>query len=185
MNKLEKKALDSDENIKKAFYSSVVGRCVNILNDYLDTDTTHSAEGFEWYYLKTQGLQPMVKSINILIANGYDLDLATEYVRTRVIDDTFKGVEMEIEVKKWLKSKYGLDCRFSNWKEDSEYAVDLVGSNFAIQVKPETYKGSNPSLDKDKKKNFNKHRNYEAKTGKRVGFVFYDKNKNLKLERYE
>ena len=185
MNKLEKKALDSDKSIQTAFYSSVVGKCVNILNDYLKTNTAHSLEGFEWYYLKTQGLQPIVKAINILISKGYDLDLATEYVRTRVIDDTFKGVKMEIEVKKWLKSKYGLSCRFSNWKEDSEYAVDLVGTNFAIQVKPDTYKGSNPSLDKDKKIHLNKHRNYEAKTGKRVGFVFYDKNKNLKLERYE
>lgn len=185
MTRDQKKSLDSDRLIQRAFYSSVVGRCVSILKDYLRTTSEPSLEGFEWFYIRTKGIKPIVKAINILIESGYSLDLSTEYVRERLIADTFKGVSMEIKAKKWLKDTYNLDSRFSDWSEDSKYCVDLIGENFAIQVKPESYKGSNPSLDKDKVLHLKKHREFESKTGKRVGFIFYDKNNNLKIQKYE
>lgn len=173
-----KKKLDGCPNVAKAFYSDVVGKCVSILKDYMNSEENPTLDGFEWYYIRTKGIAPLVKSINMVISNGYSLELSTEYVRLRVFEQTFKGSEMEIEALKHIRSK-GKDCRSANWDEDSAYAVDIIGDSFAIQVKPSTYKGSNPSLDKDKSIHFKKHREYERLTGKNVFYMFYDKNNNF------
>ena len=187
MDSLLKKKMDSSSQVNKAIYSSVVGKCMDILKSYLLNDSEPSLEGFEFFYIRTKGIKPLVKSINMVMAQGYSLDDATDYVRVRVFDDTWNGRIWEIRAKNWLMDEYNLDCRFATWQEDSKHCVDLVGDKFAIQVKPITYKiGNNPSLISDRRNHMNQHRKYESITGKRVGHIFYNKKTNkLTLERYE
>ena len=91
MDSLLKKKMDSSSQVNKAIYSSVVGKCMDILKSYLLNDSEPSLEGFEFFYIRTKGIKPLVKSINMVMAQGYSLDDATDYVRVRVFDDTWNG----------------------------------------------------------------------------------------------
>ena len=181
-----KKEMDSSHQVNKAIYSSVVGRCMAILKDYVSSESEPSLDGFELFYLRTKGVKPLIISVNMVMKDGYSLQDSIDYVRIRVFDDTWTGFEWENKAKKYLLDEFGLKCRFANWEEDSKYCVDLIGKDFAIQVKPISYKlGSNPSLVRDRESHFAQHEKYEAKTGKRIGHVFYNKKTNqLNLERY-
>ena len=179
--------MDSSEEVNKAFYSRVVGKCVEILKDYAFEEDNPCLEGFQAYYLNKKGLDGLIKATGIVMAQGYSLEESIKYVFIRVFENTWVGFEWEKRAKKFIKEKYGLESRFANSYEDFKYSVDLIGSNFAIQVKPISYKiGNNPSLTKDRKKHLQNQKDFESKTGKRVGYVFYNSKTNkLSLEKYK
>ena len=78
-----------------------------------------------------------------------------------------------MRVKNFMKSK-GFEMTYAEDKVDKLYSVDLEGEDFAIQVKPITYKtGSNEGLMADKKMNIGKNEMYEKCFGKKVYLVYY------------
>lgn len=186
MNRELKKQMDASKEVNKAIYSNVVGKCMQILKDYVSSEAEPSLEGFKNYYYRTKTIKPLVKAICMVMSEDYSLNDAAEYVDIRVFEDTWNGHLWEYKAKQWLKDKYDLDCRFANWEEDAKYCVDLIGDNFAIQVKPITYKkGSNPSLMKDRESHLKQHRKYEEETNKSIRHIFYDKNTGkLTIENY-
>ncbi len=58
MDRLLKKNMDSSSQVNKAIYSSVVGKCMDILKSYLLNDSEPSLEGFELFYIRAEGIKP-------------------------------------------------------------------------------------------------------------------------------
>lgn len=115
----------------------------------------------------------------MVVANGgYSLEDAKRYVYVRVFEDTWNGKQWELKVKNDLDSK-GKRTRFSTTKEDYIYSIDLVGDDFAVQIKPISYDlGNNPSLRMDKIKHKEAHIKYKSKFNKSVFFAFYNNKTN-------
>ena len=172
---LDKRKMDADVNIKPALAPKIVGYCMNILEGYLlSTNDEGTFKGFEEYYLNTQGKDGLIKASNMIVSKGYSLSEAKQYVYTRVFSDTWNGKYWEIKVKKDMLSK-GFKMTYSTTEEDYKYCIDLVGDTFALQVKPMSYyKGTNPSLMIDKKRHKQAQLRYTERSGKVVGYAFYD-----------
>ena len=174
-----KRKMDADVSIKTALSPNVVGYCVHTLEEYLTEEPNGNLDGFINYYIDKKTKEPLLNASDMVVLNGgYSLEDAKRYVYVRVFEDTWSGKQWELKIKNDLESK-GKRTRFSTTKEDYIYCIDLVGDDFAIQVKPISYDlGNNPSLLMDKKKHKEAHIKYEAEFNKPVFFAFYNNKTN-------
>jgi len=177
--------LDRSTNplIKKALWSNVVGGVMQLCRNCRDEKGTISESVFYDYYKDKQGVEGLNKSYEMIMQGMYKeypdssleekKDTARKWIYKRVIKDTVVGFEWEMRVKNFMKSK-GFEMTYADDKVDKLYSVDLEGEDFAIQVKPITYKtGSNEGLMADKKMNIGKNEMYEKYFGKKVYLVYY------------
>jgi len=177
--------LDRSTNplIKKALWSNVVGGVMQLCRNCRDEKGTISESVFYDYYKDKQGVEGLNKSYEMIMQGMYKeypdssleekKDTARKWIYKRVIKDTVVGFEWEMRVKNFMKSK-GFEMTYAEDKVDKLYSVDLEGEDFAIQVKPITYKtGSNEGLMADKKMNIGKNEMYEKYFGKKVYLVYY------------
>lgn len=107
------------------------------------------------------------------------LDEAIDFVKIRVLDEIWMGVEREINTVEKLKSFYPNLC----FKEvpvdfDAKYAVDCEVYNkdkliLAIQIKSDAYKYNKSKILKETKSyNLEKNRRYTSKYGADVLYVY-------------
>ena len=177
--------LDRSTNplIKKALWSNVVGGVMQLCRNCRNEKGTISESVFYDYYKDKQGVEGLNKSYEMIMQGMYKeypdssleekKDTARKWIYKRVIKDTVVGFEWEMRVKNFMKSK-GFEMTYADDEVDKLYSVDLEGEDFAIQVKPITYKkGSNEGLMADKKMNIGKNEMYEKYFGKKVYLVYY------------
>lgn len=167
-----------NKNILGAFSPKIVGSCMQLAKlCYNKKNNIDENIFFEFYKNETKyGIKSLNKARNIILNEGYTYKETTEYVYKRVIKDTVKGLQKEIDVINDLYKK-GYKAYFASADIDINYSVDLICKNFSIQVKPNTYKlGNNPSLNLDKQKHLMQHIAYQKKYNKPVFFIYYNKN---------
>ena len=174
MTQQQLRTLNADQTIKKAFGSDVVGFMVGLLGDYIESNNEHSLEGFKSYYIDKKGTGGLTKAKTILMRAGYSETVSKEYVIKRVFNDTFRGFDMELKAKNFLKEKYNIDTIHSTKQEDLKFSIDLISKDTAYQVKPHTYKiGTNPSLMEDKALHKKQQAAYTQLTGRHVTYIYY------------
>lgn len=77
------------------------------------------------------------------------------YVDNTFVIKTLSGFEWEEKILNWLQHKKP-EARYSTSEEDSKFAIDLIVPNeFAIQVKPQSYKNFDMHWEMNKRKNNN------------------------------
>lgn len=112
------------------------------------------------------------------------LEKAINYVYIRVLDETWKGYETELNAAKDMEpicNQYSnLTISHADLMKDNQYAVDFEifqGENLilGVQIKPTTYRdSSNPGVIRDKKTNEQKNQNYYNEFGAKVLYLYTD-----------
>lgn len=180
------KEFNRDRSIGSFFKPQLVGRCMELIDDYfLSVDGNVTKKGWEEYYLARVELQNLTNASNF-IKEKYkiDLDTATEYVFHRVIGQTWNGMMSEINCIDNLKDYFpNIDFEKAPFELDKDYCVDWQGfSNgkllFGIQIKPESYQYmSSPYQLKAKELNQKQVQAYKQRFGVGHFFVYHHKGK--------
>ena len=120
----------------------------------------------------------LASKCNISLQNAYN------YVYIRILDETWKGYETELNAAKAMEpicSQYSnLTISHADLVKDNKYAVDFEifqGSNLllGVQIKPTTYRDSfNPGVIRDKKTNQIKNEAYLNEFGAKVLYLYTD-----------
>ena len=122
--------------------------------------------------------QTLANRCNISIQNAFN------YVYIRVLDETWKGYETELNAEKEIQlicdKLPGLTISHTDLIKDNQYAVDFELYNnssllLGIQIKPTTYRDSfNPGVIRDKKTNEKKNQEYKNEFGADVLYLYTD-----------
>lgn len=135
-----------------------------------------------------------LEQIAEVLAKRCDISLkkAFNFVYIRVLDETWKGYESELNAAKSMQSiceQYSnLTISHTDFTKDNEYAVDFeISQNdsilLGIQIKPTTYRdSSNPGVIRDKKINEKKNQEYTNKFGANVLYLYTDWGKIVNLD---
>ena len=185
---LDFREVDSHYDFYSAFSVKNAGACMDLAKKCLFQKGTIDNDIFYEFYNKNTNRNRVGSAFMkaLKVAELHFKDSTKEFVKEslvsyfykRIISDTVKGFNKEVEVAKLIKSTQGIDVTHSSSEIDNKYSVDLETVEFAVQVKPETYKSNssnNPKLLKDKQTNLRLHKEYKDKFGKDVLFAYYSK----------
>ena len=177
---------NKDRLLNKFFYSSRVGKCVQMFDEYY-----HSVQGKiskeDWteYYLSRVERQNLIAPAHFM-AEKYRIEMheAAEYVLFRVVGQTWNGMMNEVNCINHLQEWFpNIDFRKTSYEIDEEYCTDWEAfSNgkllFGLQIKPESYHFMRTPYQMKAKENHQKQVDaYKEKFGVAHFFVFYSNNK--------
>lgn len=180
------KQFNRDRLLARFFYSSRVGKCVQIYDQYYQSVKGKvTKEGWTDYYLARVDRQNLVAPAHF-IADKYRLEMneAAEFVLFRVVGQTWNGMMNEVNCINHLQEWFpNVEFRKTTYEVDEEYCTDWEGfSNgkllFGLQIKPESYYFMNsPHQNRAKEFDQEKIAKYKDKFGVAHFFVFYSNNK--------
>ena len=186
---LDFREVDSQYDFYSAFSVKNAGACMDLAKQCLFQNGKIDDDIFYEFYNKNTNRKKVGSAFMraLKVAESHFKDSTKEFVKKslvsyfhkRIISDTVTGFSKEVEVAKLIKTTQGIDVTHSSLEIDNKYSVDLETVEFAVQVKPETYKSNssnNPKLLKDKETNLRLHKEYKDKFGKDVLFAYYSKN---------
>ena len=178
MTKENERKLNKDIELNKHFNRDRVGSCMSILKEYKDSvaSSYYTESGFRKYYYNAikDKLHKLTDTKEYIMSLGYEDHEASFYIDLRLVKQTYKGLDMELQAFDYLRRVYSLhNLRHATNKEDFNDFVDLVdeSNGVSFQVKPISYKlGSNASLVKDRAL----HKQRHEKLLSDVIFAYYD-----------
>jgi len=188
MEKLDFRRIDTEYGFNSAFSIKNAGQCVAMARQHLIESGNITNESFYEYYksknvFNEDGFKHALKISEIYFNESYDVEEQLRaYFYKRLISDTVTGFIYEVKSADKIRDVFGLDVTYASVHIDNEYSVDLETKLFGVQVKPKSYTYSNPNnikLQRDQKRNLANHKKYEAKFGKPVMFVYYEKRSEM------
>lgn len=186
LSKEEFSKLNKDKKISYLFRSSSVGKCAKIFDDYYKS--TIELKPAEWYrfYESVMGITILKEVTNKLTEiTNLSEDICFDYVKFRVLGQTWNGMLNEINLIEELKQEFpNIDFKKADYDLDENYFTDWEAySNdtlfLGLQIKPITYKYMNTPYQNQAKLNHERQRtNYKEKF-KVPHFLIYYENGEL------
>jgi len=177
--------LNKDAKLMRMFWSSNVGKCAKLFDDYYQSVGGNvTKNGWSNYYMSTID-KKVLNKISNYIANTYSCSESDskEHVYFRVVGQTWNGMIKELHLisilsKEFLnvefeKTNYELDeCYFTDWE-----AYSFGNLLFGIQIKPISYKNMNSPYQMKAKENHQIQANaYKEKYSVPHIVIYYDGN---------
>lgn len=176
--------LNKDSIINYGFRSDNVGKCMDLLSDFISTGQELTKTNWENYYFSKQSKEPLIQlSHTISRRQGIPLNLSKRYVFYRVIGQTWNGTMSEKMVIMELGENLPhIEFRKTDFVKDEKLFTDWEGYDkesggllFGIQVKPTTYYTMESDHQNESHHNHNVQRNeYKRIYGVPHYMVYYD-----------
>lgn len=177
--------LNKDKKISALFRSSQVGKCAKIFDDYYKS--TIELKPAEWYlfYESVMGITILKDTANKLIElTNLSEDICFDYVKFRVLGQTWNGMLNEINLIYELKDEFpNIDFKKADYDLDENYFTDWEAySNdklfLGLQIKPITYMYMNTPYQNQAKLNHERQRtNYKEKFKVPHFLIYYENGK--------
>lgn len=179
--------LKKDTKLSRMFWSSNVGKCSEIFDNFFRDDTFDFSKS-EWirYYFSVVS-KDVLNDISDYIFDNYNCQLieAKQYVFHRVLGQTWNGMVNEMNVIrdisndfpniKFIKTKHEIDENyFTDWEA---YSNDKL--LFGIQIKPISYKKMSGAFQLKSKEHHNKQRDLYKREFNVPHIIIYYENNTL------
>lgn len=183
--------LNKDKKISALFRSSQVGKCAKIFDDYYKS--TIELKPAEWYlfYESVMGITILKDTADKLIKlTNLSEDICFDYVKFRVLGQTWNGMLNEISLIYELKEEFpNIDFKKADYDLDENYFTDWEAySNdklfLGLQIKPITYMYMNTPYQNQAKLNHERQRtNYKEKFKVPHFLIYYENGKLYEKQR--
>ena len=185
LNKEAYSKLNKDKKISYLFRSSNVGKCAKIFDDYYKSTIELKPEHWYLFYESTMGVDILKEVANkISEITNLSLDVCFDYVKFRVLGQTWNGMLNEINLILELKDEFpNIDFKKADYDLDENYFTDWEAySNnklfLGLQIKPITYMYMNTPYQNQAKLNHERQRtNYKEKFKVPHFLIYYENDK--------
>jgi len=185
LNKEAYSKLNKDKKISYLFRSSNVGKCAKIFDDYYKSTIELKPEHWYLFYESTMGVD-ILKEVSKKVSeiSNLSLDVCFDYVKFRVLGQTWNGMLNEINLILELKDEFpNIDFKKADYDLDENYFTDWEAySNnklfLGLQIKPITYMYMNTPYQNQAKLNHERQRtNYKEKFKVPHFLIYYENDK--------
>jgi len=185
LNKEAYSKLNKDKKISYLFRSSNVGKCAKIFDDYYKSTIELKPEHWYLFYESTMGVD-ILKEVSKKVSeiSNLSLDVCFDYVKFRVLGQTWNGMLNEINLILELKDGFpNIDFKKADYDLDENYFTDWQAySNnklfLGLQIKPITYMYMNTPYQNQAKLNHERQRtNYKEKFKVPHFLIYYENDK--------
>lgn len=179
------KKLNKDKKVSYLFRSDSVGKCAKLFDDYYKESNQLILKDWYLYYDKVIGVDVLkkvaerLKEISLL-----DYDICFEYVKFRVLGQTWNGMLNEIDLIEELKYSFpNIEFRKASYDLDQNFFTDWEAYTnnklfLGLQIKPITYQYMNTPYQNQAKANHEVQRqNYKDKFKVPHFILYYENNK--------